>query len=363
MAAFVIFYVLMWGIQSLLIKSSKGPNGEYPYEILSVTLMIELCKLVCALLYYLTCLPNDERGQPYDLNTLFSKWRAGRYFVVPAGIYCFYNALQFVNLRVMSPSTYRVLINIRIIFSGLLFQQFFDKRLSPKQWVALVLLIIGCGVEQLGSFSADVGPMALVLITIQAFTSSMGGVYFQWLLQKKDAAQVHFMEKNIYLYFWSVLLNLMYVMLTRSSSAGGLDFNDFFRNYDNKVIVIIFIGAFGGFATSLVLRYLDVIAKEYANFIEMIFVAVGARWAFGTQIQPTLVLGIALVSCSIMLYKSGSEASHPKKGGGKQEYVRLQKMESGASSSSQAASDNDTVRSTSHLRSLTKDLSVSDDEY
>lgn len=49
------------------------------------------------------------------------------YFAVPAIIYTVANALSFVNMAALGLPTYRVLINSRILFSGLLLFIFFGK--------------------------------------------------------------------------------------------------------------------------------------------------------------------------------------------------------------------------------------------
>ncbi len=64
---------------------------------------------------------------------------------------------MYQNLNMLSPPTVRVLISTRILFSGLLFQQFFHKQLTTKQWLALCLLVVGCTAEQLGSFNMQGG--------------------------------------------------------------------------------------------------------------------------------------------------------------------------------------------------------------
>jgi hypothetical protein len=47
------------------------------------------------------------------------------------------------------------------MWSGWLMQMAFNTPLSGKQWFALVLLIFGCGLEQLGSFNLDTGMLHL----------------------------------------------------------------------------------------------------------------------------------------------------------------------------------------------------------
>lgn len=60
-----------------------------------------------------------------------------------------------------------------------------------------------------------------------------------------------------------------------------------------------------GFTTSLLLQNLDVVAKEYSNFLEMIIVALGARVWFGSPLHFSLLSAIAIVSVSIVLYNRG----------------------------------------------------------
>ena len=221
--------------------------------------------------------------------------------MVPAGIYCTANALSFVNINQLSVPTYRVLINSRIIFSGILLQIFFHKKLSGKQWVALLLLILGCTTEQLGSFSLEEGGVvALITMSFQAFCSSLGGIYFQWLLQKqKHARDVGLVEKNIFLYSWMTVMNFAFIALFRPNV---LSLERFVLNYKSEVMPIVIVGALGGFMTSLLLRHLDVVAKEYANSLEMIFVAVLSSYLFGTSISVYMILGIVFVVISVTLY-------------------------------------------------------------
>ncbi len=94
--------------------------------------------------------------------------------------------LSFINLRMLEPATYRMLINVRVLTTGLFLQFFFSKRLAPKQWGGLCLLVVGCVVEQMGSFHLSDGIVTIVFIVLQASASSLGGIYFQWLLQRED---------------------------------------------------------------------------------------------------------------------------------------------------------------------------------
>ena len=245
----------------------------------------------------------------------------GAYFAIPSLVYLVYNGLSFINLRLLEPGTYRVLINSRIIFSGLLLQWFFQIQLSRRQWMGIALLVSACIVEQSGSFQVDagmvlsilpcasyqnpnsfmfctVGIMAILLMCLQGLCSSLGGVYFQWLLQKPSAGEIGLWEKNIYLYGYSIVFNFIIVLVLNPAALHPVAF---VSNISWPVITIVTTAAFGGISTSLLLRHLDVLVKEYANFAEMVVVAVAQNRIFGTPIRGSLLIAICMVSYSLYL--------------------------------------------------------------
>jgi len=80
-------------------------------------------------------------------------------------------------------------------------------------------------------------------------------------------------------------------------------------NLDVASIPIIFITAAMGLTTSLVLRQYSVVAKEYANFVEMCLVTIGAYlWLF-TEIKLSLLISIIIVCISLYLYNTAPHHS------------------------------------------------------
>lgn len=95
-------------------------------------------------------------------------------YMVPSSLYCLYNNLSFVNLAAFDPATYFLLLQLRVVVTGIIFQVYFffvvleciilydcfnyvcfrfqvvfKKQLSTKQWISLVLLTVGCMIKQL----------------------------------------------------------------------------------------------------------------------------------------------------------------------------------------------------------------------
>jgi drug/metabolite transporter (DMT)-like permease len=286
-------YVICGSSFTLLVKGTM-PDGRMPYEPVLITLIIEFTKLMLTLLLLL-------RRDVGAVGRLWNRATEAIYFAVPACCYCIYNALQFYNLQLVQPGTYRLMITAKVLYSGLLLNWFFPScRLKNRQWVGLFLLFVACAVEQVGSFQFDTGALALILLTLQALCSSFAGVYFQFLLQRDapEKEKLSLWEKNFYLYTWGCVFNGCYLFTCRYDTLASLSVVQF----TPELCATILISSLGGFATSLILQHLDVIVKEYANFIEMLLVVFGSHMMFAAPVQPTLLISVAVCSLSLFLY-------------------------------------------------------------
>ena len=80
-------------------------------------------------------------------------------FLVPSVIYWLHNNVQFVTLRYVDPATYQIMGNLKIVTTGLLLWLCLRRQLSPLQWMALALLMIGATVSQVSAMlNASAGP-------------------------------------------------------------------------------------------------------------------------------------------------------------------------------------------------------------
>jgi len=197
---------------------------------------------------------------------------------------------------------------MRIILSGLLLQYFFKKILSYRQWNALILLLIACIIEQSGSFQISGGLFAIFLVFAQGLCSSLGGVYFQWLLQRQESGCMGIWMKNIYLYFWSIVVEIFVICAFRPDLLSPSVYLD---NFDKQSLAIVVVAGLGGVFTSLLLRHLDILVKEYANFAELVVVAIAQNIMFGTPIRATLMAAIALASYSLYMYNTPNKVAPP----------------------------------------------------
>jgi len=302
--ALFVAHVGVWTLLTLLIASSKGDNDDFAYDKFTVILLVEITKLALAICFHFWSVPPEDWFP--EAQKIIGEYRVGIYYAFPAVIYALYNFLFFLNLTFFDPVSYRVLINMRILWSGLLFQIFFGESLGTKKWFALVLLMLGCAINQLSSdFQLETRMIYLLAVATQAFTSSLGGVYNEYLLKKNVTMGIN--QKNMYLYFFSILVNLLFITLFKPEL---LDSRTFFKGYDTTVYMIIICSAFAGFSTALFLQYLNILLKEYAHSGEMFLTAILQWMIFGKAITAKIAASVILVVISVYLWNKKKEHVH-----------------------------------------------------
>ena len=303
---YLLVYIGAGAANSLLVKRSQTTALDgtrvYAYQPVAVTFCVTLSKLLLTAVYvFFVQTPNKSPAA--IAHFLSTKLSALWYFLVPAALYFGFDTLAFFNLQLVQPATFRLLINIKVLFSGVLLYAIVGTQLSARQWLALFVLLAACVVEQLDSFDLHTGLRAILLICMQALCSSSAGVYFQYLLQSKRAgisSELGLWEKNLLMYVWSLAFNVLYLaVFAPDTLAHPVEAT---ATFDVNVLPIILTSAVGGFCTSLILRDMSVIAKEYANFAEMCVVVVGGWLVLSAPIHANLVVAVLMVTYSLYLY-------------------------------------------------------------
>ena len=134
----------------MLVTASKSADGTYLYNPVTVVLLIEALKLTTSVVLHaykfelqlpcnlksihraaMACLtpfpkwPNTSKALSHPWNmTIFSVTSIAVFllYFVPAALYCLYNNLAYVCLRIFDPTSYLLLLQCRIAITGVVFQ-------------------------------------------------------------------------------------------------------------------------------------------------------------------------------------------------------------------------------------------------
>ncbi|XP_011500395.1 PREDICTED: CMP-sialic acid transporter 1 [Ceratosolen solmsi marchali] len=300
-AVIFFLYITLFVNQGIIIKWSQD-KGEYNYNIVIVVLMTEVLKLLSSVVLY--CKENAFKSL---FQEIFKYRKVLLLYMVPSSLYCLYNNLSFVNLAAFDPPTYFLLLQLRVVITGIIFQIVFKKKLSSKQWIALILLTLGCMIKHLNldynnAFSQTTLHLNIniVFIFIQTICSCLAGVYNEYLL-KGEAANVNIFVQNVFMYVDSILCNVA-VLLVQGHLIEAFDNAGSSIFMDPKVILIMCNNAAIGIVTSFFLKNLNSIVKTFASALELVFTAVFCWILFGIPIYLNTALAIAIVSFAVILY-------------------------------------------------------------
>lgn len=222
------------------------------------------------------------------------------------------------------PTTYFLLLQLRVFITGVLFQFIFKKILSGKQWFSLVLLTFGCMVKQVnldfltmssdesgnsvtpssassgGDFIKNIVNINFVFIMIQNVSSCLAGVYNEYLL-KNRGKDMNIYTQNAFMYVDSIISNLILLIFTGSITS-AFTTERLVEIVRPSVLIIAVNNALIGIVTSFFLKYMNSILKTFASAIELVFTAVLCRIIFSIPVHLNTILSIAIVSIAVFVY-------------------------------------------------------------
>lgn len=334
---FLIFllYMSLFIGQGIFVTASQESNNSYSYNTVTVVLLTEILKLIVS-----TCLYCRENNLPSLVRDVRKDRHVLALYMVPAFLYCLYNNLAFVNLATFDPTTYYLLLQLRVVVTGVLFQIIFKKYLSQRQWISLILLTLGCMLKQVdlnkfysdanddseaAALQAGVGAVekateglqneakaigknmtgfdfsiSAVFILAQTICSCLAGVYNEYLLKDKGA-EVNIFVQNVFMYLDSIVCNAA-ILLLRGELLDAFSAHNLGSIMRFSVIIIIVNNAAIGIVTSFFLKYMNSILKTFASALELLFTAVLCYFLFAIPIYINTALAIAVVSYAIYLY-------------------------------------------------------------
>ncbi|CAF4052372.1 unnamed protein product [Rotaria sp. Silwood2] len=325
---------------SLLITGSKTATHSYNYNTIVVVLLTEFVKLIIALTIY-----RQTHSFSQMRKEIFDNQRVLILYFIPSALYCLYNNLSFINLSSYDPTTYFLLLQFRVVVTGVIFQFLFNKRLTRLQWLSLFLLTSGCIIKQfehssLSSSSIKISNtnstisqlnkqtisttpslvnIHLIWILVQVFCSCFAGVYNEYLLKSDRTNQVDTMLQNTFMYIDSIICNLILLIYFDYQQPTLSAIDKFFNTLNlilsgeqYLILLIILNNAAVGIVTSLFLKSMTSILKTFASALELLFTSILAWIIFSIPVSIYTFIAIFIVSTAVYLYSTNPVVNLPK---------------------------------------------------
>ncbi|KAI9991306.1 hypothetical protein PInf_018987 [Phytophthora infestans] len=298
---------------NLCISASKE-DGKIPYSSTTVTLLIEVLKLVVMLTaIVLTETPPPARFAPIE----------AFYYAIPSFLYTIDNNLNYVILRYMDAATLSVLWNLKIVVTAVLFRFVLKHPLSELRKTAIVLLAVGVltsqsnHVRQMESAMATKGSssgmkmqseedaaadksandlvIGILLVLVAVTLSSCASVFTEWAFKRKSNCP--FLWQNVQMYVFGILFNTAGVLLVEGEEIFS---EGFFHGYNKWILAVVVVNSIGGIGMGFILKYLDNIACVYSHSMAMMLTMLFSMLFF--SFQPSLEFGCGLTVLVISMY-------------------------------------------------------------
>ncbi|CAI4222611.1 unnamed protein product [Auanema sp. JU1783] len=222
---------------------------------------------------------------------------------VPALIYTVQNNLYYIALTHLEATTFCIAYQMKIFTTAILMYFLLGKRLSSKQWIALVVLVIGVVDVQLVYSPPSSKPgveqspiLGFICVVTMCFTSAFAGVYLEKVL-KESTTSVWMQNVRIAMIGLPIsFFSMWYYDWDNIQKHGAL------RGWDFLVLCLTVTNSVGGLLISIVIKYADNILKAYAQSMAIMGAAFGSWLLFDFNPGFFFMAGSLLVIISIIMY-------------------------------------------------------------
>lgn len=300
-----VFYVFMWALQGILVHRA---NKNVKFESSSIVLIQELFKLIISVsLFRLNDGPISSFIRQVSGNLNLCMW-----YFVPAVLYAIYNNLTFLGLSLFDPATYFVLMQFRIVLTGLISIMLLGKIISKDQWIGLVVVMIGAmfkEIPRLLTSGKASGFSGYFIVFIQLTLSALAGVFNEKLLKGRSDCSLN--VQNFFMYFDSIIINWIWSLGVPTEAS---DADQVTSPLTNPYLLPVIVNAsFLGVLTAFFLKHLSSVLKSIASAVELWVTTVLSAMVFGYAIDLTTVGGIAILTVGVNIYSVASTGppAHP----------------------------------------------------
>ncbi|KAK8914591.1 CMP-sialic acid transporter 4 [Platanthera zijinensis] len=294
----IIALTILTSSQALLITWSKRA-GNYKHNATTMNFLVEALKCVLSLVALLKIW--RSHGITHD-NTLRTSFDEVSVYSIPAALYYIKNLLQYSIFAYVDAQSYRILKNLNIISTGVLYCLILKRKLTERQWVTFIMLFLWyTGTHLLDtSFGRPIPLQGWVLTIVIALLSGFTGVYIEAILKKHPSRNIN--VQNFWLSIFGLIFNLVAIF--------DKDFDDviskgFFHGYSFITVCMILNHALSGIVVSMVLKYADNIVKVFSTCVGMILGVIVSKFLFGLNLDFYFLLFFPFVLMTVPIYIAG----------------------------------------------------------
>jgi UDP-sugar transporter A1/2/3 len=250
----------------------------------------------------LTAVAQDVLSQPMEVLKIS----------VPALLYVFQNNIAFYAQENLDAATYQITYQLKILTTAVLSVLILNKSVSKLQWFSLAVLTSGVALVQYSKMADKPSDdnadgknplLGLAFVMMACCSSGLAAVWFESMLKGGDGGGTK--KKVFSLWIRNVQMSIPSIIISFLSlitDLEGITAKGYHHNYTIWTVLAIFLMAFGGLVTALVVKYADNILKGFATSFAIIISCVISILFMGFELTYMFSFGVVLVSLATYLY-------------------------------------------------------------
>ncbi|KAL5207137.1 hypothetical protein ABZP36_031572 [Zizania latifolia] len=257
-ALYLALLTLQYGAQPLVSKRFVRQDAI----VTSLVLATEVAKVICAVILLVS------EG---SLKKQFSDWSITRSLTasgLPAAIYALQNSLLQISYKNLDSLTFSILNQTKLLFTAFFTYLILGRKQSPKQILALTLLIVAAVLLSIGESSSKGSSggnkdyillYGIIPVTVASVLSGLASSLCQWASQvKKHASYMMTIEMSF--------IGSMCLLASTYQSPDGeaIRKHGFFHEWTLWTVVPVLMNAVGGILVGLVTTYAGGVRKASA---------------------------------------------------------------------------------------------------
>jgi solute carrier family 35 (UDP-sugar transporter), member A1/2/3 len=246
---------------------------------------------------------------------VFVKYRETCVLIVPALLYALQNNMLYYANQNLDGITFQITYQLKIVTTALFSRWMLAKPLSIRQWVSLIILILGIIMVQPSKNGQPDNrvknhTMGLLVTVLSAISSGFAGVFTEKMIKRSDhpVSKKSLWVQNCIIACYGIVFSYIALFLQDYFEPRV---TSFFHGYTSLVCLNLAMQALGGVLVSLVMKYADNILKGFACAIVLVLNAIYSITLRGSVMTAPIGFGIVCVIVSVVVYGI-EEAKHAK---------------------------------------------------
>lgn len=287
------------------VKSPDDPDeaDNATYAASTAVFMAEMIKMVlCVAMIRIT---EPHKRIAYEV---FGKPRETLRMVIPSGLYALQNNLLYIALTHLEAATFQVTYQLKILSTAIFSVLLLGRSLNARQWVALVLLMVGVTLVQMESSGAKEKEasdtvahgknsiMGLTAVLASCISSGFAGCYFEKLLK---TSRTSMWIRNLQLGVCGATFSFVGMLFADGSSLWQ---HGMFHGYSLLTWLVVLNQALGGLLVATVVKYADNILKGFATSLSILLSGLITFYFFDFSPSPAFLVGATVVILATYLY-------------------------------------------------------------